>query len=98
MVQLEIIKMKIILLFITLALIKAQSTCCDKNVLSIVGAGSVSSDPDIAQFTVSATSFGKTSAVALSSVNAIISQVSSVLLAKGLPTSNFTTQGISLNP
>lgn len=90
--------MKLILLLIGLAIINAQNTCCDKNVLSIIGAGSVSTDPDIGQFTVTATTFKKTSASALSSVNDLINQVSAILAAKGLPKANYTTQGINLSP
>ncbi len=67
--------MKYILLITLLALYNAQTPCCQNNVLSIVGAGSISADPDIAQFTVSANAFGKTSAVALSNVNTIMNQV-----------------------
>lgn len=67
--------MKYILLICLLALYNAQAPCCQNNILSIVGTGSVSSDPDTAQFTVSASAFGKTSAIALSNVNSITNQV-----------------------
>lgn len=90
--------MKLILLLIGLVVINTQTACCDKNVLSIIGAGTVSTDPDIAQFTVSATITKKTSSLALSAVNGIINQISSILSVKGLPKANYTTQGISLTP
>jgi uncharacterized protein YggE len=90
--------MKYIILLVLLAAYNAQNACCQNNVLSIIGAGTVSSDPDIGQFTVSATAFGTTSALALSSVNAIISQVSGILAAKGLPKANYTTSAINLYP
>jgi uncharacterized protein YggE len=96
--DLEQIKMKLILFFIGLALINAQNSCCDKNVLSVIGAGTVSTAPDIGQFTVTANTYKKTTASALSSANDLISQVSAILSAKGLPKSNYTTQGISLYP
>jgi uncharacterized protein YggE len=81
-----------------LALSAAQNACCDLNTLSLSGAGAVSVDPDIAQFTVYATSFGSTSAVALSKVNSLIVQVSTILTSKGIPTANFSTSGINLYP
>lgn len=90
--------MKLILLFIGLALINAQNACCDKNSISVIGAGTVSTDPDIAQFTVTATITRKTTALALSGVNDVINQVSQILSARGLPRANYTTQGISLYP
>lgn len=90
--------MKIVALLLLATVCLAQTPCCQNNILSIVGAGSVSSTPDIAQFTISATAFGKTSAIALSNVNGIISQVSTVLANKGLPKANYTTSGINLSP
>ncbi len=90
--------MKYILILALLVLYNAQAPCCQNNVLSIVGAGSVSSDPDIAQFTVSASAFGKTSAIALSSVNSIINQVTAALAARGLPKGNYSTSSINLSP
>lgn len=90
--------MKLILLLLAVAAIHAQNDCCNKNTLSIVGAGSVSTDPDIAQFSVTATITKKTTTTALSAVNDLINQVSLILSAKGLPKANYTTQGISLYP
>lgn len=90
--------MKIIVLLLLATACLTQAPCCQNNILSIVGAGSVSSSPDIAQFAVSVTVFGKTSAIALSNVNSIINQVSAVLAAKGLPKANYTTSGINLSP
>jgi uncharacterized protein YggE len=90
--------MKVLLLLALLAVSFAQNGCCDNNIVSIAGAGRVSVDPDIGQFTVSANAFGKTSAIALSKVNGIIAQVSAILTARGLPSANFTTQGLNLSP
>lgn len=90
--------MKLILLLLAVATIYAQNDCCNKNILSIIGAGSVSTDPDIAQFSVTATLTKKTTALALSGVNDLINQVSVILSARGLPKANFTTQSISLYP
>jgi uncharacterized protein YggE len=90
--------MKALLLLALLALASAQNNCCDNNVVSIVGAGRVSVDPDIGEFTVSANAFGKTSAIALSKVNGLIAQVSAILAGRGLPASNYTTQGLNLSP
>lgn len=90
--------MKLVLFILGLVLINAQNTCCDKYTLSVIGAGTISIDPDIAQFTVTATVTKKTTSTALSTVNDIISQVSSILTAKGIPKANYTTQGISLYP
>jgi uncharacterized protein YggE len=90
--------MKLVLFLIGLVMVSSQDACCDKNVLSVIGAGTISTNPDIAQFTVSTTATEKTSAGALSSVNDILNQVKAILAAKGLPKANYTTQGISLYP
>ncbi len=83
--------MKIILFLLAMAAIHAQNSCCDKNTLSIIGAGSVSTDPDIAQFSVTASLTRKTTASALSGVNDLINQISLILSGKGLPKTNYTT-------
>jgi uncharacterized protein YggE len=90
--------MKLILLLLAVAAIHAQNDCCNKNILSVVGAGSVSTDPDIAQFSVTATLTRKTTAAALSNVNDLINQVTLILSGRGLPKANYTTQGINLYP
>jgi len=92
------ILMKALLLVALIAIALAQNGCCDNNILSIVGAGRVSVDPDIGVFTVSANAFGKTSAIALSKVNGIIAQVSAILSGRGIPAANYTTQGLNLSP
>ena len=73
-------------------------SCCDANTLTIQGAGTVQVNPDIAKFSVSTTVSGETSVAALSSLNKIIGQASLVLRNAGLPTSNYTTSSINLNP
>lgn len=72
--------------------------CCDANTIDITGAGSVQVNPDIATFSVSAQGYGKTSASALTNVNRLINQAMNVLKNYGLPTANYTTSAINLNP
>lgn len=76
----------------------ASLSCCNENTLSIVGAGSVEVDPDIAQFTVFTREKAKTSAAALSKVNQKISQATQVFKMYGLPSSNYSTSSLSINP
>lgn len=73
-------------------------SCCDSNTLSITGAATVQVAPDLATFTVSATAFGKTSILALSNMNNILSQATKVLQNAGLPLANYTTSSINLYP
>lgn len=89
--------MKLILLFIGLALINAQNACCDKNTISVIGAGTVSTDPDIARFTVTATITRSTTALALSALNDVINLVSRIISSR-LPRENYTIQAISFSP
>lgn len=73
-------------------------SCCDAKTLAISGAATVKITPNHVSFTVTATSYGKTSLLALSNMNGLISQASSVLQAAGLPTGNYTTSSINLYP
>jgi len=90
--------MNILPLLVLLVLSQAQNNCCDLNTLTIAGAGAVEVDPDIAQFSVYASDFGTTSAIALSNVNKIINKVTTILSNKGVPVSNYSTTSINIYP
>jgi uncharacterized protein YggE len=88
-----------ILVFTSLVVVSlATINCCSENTLSVTGAGKVQVEPDIATFTVSAESKGKTSVEALAIVNQMIAKANKILETYGLPPANRTTSGISLNP
>ena len=82
--------------FIFLAI--AQNSCCELNTLSIVGSSRVSTNPDLASFTIYASANGKTSKEALSRVNTIIQKSSGILDAYGLPKANYSTSSLNLYP
>jgi uncharacterized protein YggE len=73
-------------------------SCCDSNTLYVTGAATIQVAPDLATFTVSAIGFGRTSILALSNVNSILSQATRVLQTAGLPLANYTTSSINLYP
>lgn len=87
-----------IFIFAIISLVIAQDSCCQQQALSIVGSGKVSIDPDIATFTLYASANGKTSKEALSKTNSIIQKATGILLAFGLPKSNYSTSSINLYP
>lgn len=80
-----------------LILVHSQD-CCNKNTLTIIGAGLTQVDPDQAVFYITATANGRTSLEALSKANTIISQAESVLTSAGLPSTNVSTVSINLYP
>ena len=88
----------IITVLAIIALTIAQDSCCSQNALSIVGSGRVSVNPDIATFTLYASENGKTSAEALSKVNAVIQKATAILTTFGLPKANYSTSSINLYP
>ena len=75
-----------------------NSMCCDTNTFSVIGAGKVKVDPDLAVFTITARADKPTSIQALSFVNQQISKVNNILSYFGIPKSNRTTSYISLRP
>jgi hypothetical protein len=87
-----------LVIFTIIALATSQDSCCLQNVLSIVGNGKVSVDPDIATFTIYISRNGKTSSEALSKVNAIVQKATGILTAFGLPKANYSTSSINLYP
>ena len=76
----------------------ATSTCCNSNIFSVVGAGTVKVDPDIARFSISIKGQKKTSIEALSFVNQLVSKVNNILSYYNIPVENRTTSSINLRP
>ena len=87
-----------IFIFAIISFVIAQDFCCQQHLLSIVGSGKISIDPDIAIFSLYASANGKTSKEALSKVNSIIQKATGILLAFGLPKANYSTSSINLYP
>lgn len=68
------------LLFTLFILVLVHSEdCCNNEVVSVIGSGAVSVDPDIASFYIYAVANGKTSVQALSNVNNLINQVTKAI-------------------
>ena len=87
--------------FLTIISISLACQCdrsCNPNTISIVGAGKVKVNPDIAIFTVSITGLKPTSLEALSFVNQQSSKVNNILVQFGIPVGNRTTSSINLRP
>ncbi|CAM6001345.1 unnamed protein product [Sphagnum balticum] len=85
-------------LIAALILLASSQDSCLLNTVSIIGAGQVKVNPDTATFIITVNGEGLNSAQALSNVNTIIAKVTSILKANGIPSANYSTSSISLNP
>lgn len=86
------------LLVLSISQTTSPSECCGSNIFSVVGAGTVKVDPDIARFTITIKGQKKTSIEALSFVNQLVSKVNNILSYYQIPVGDRTTSSINLRP
>lgn len=81
-----------------IALTLSQPNCCQVNTISTTGNGQVNVAPDIATISVGVSETAATTIAALSKANAKISQLTTLLASSSIPTTDYSTSSISINP